>query len=79
MHDRSPYPGTPRWVKVIGILALVVLLLLVILIVAGNGTHGPRRHAGDASDLTPPTRMITTQAPPGDALGGHDLSLRGRG
>lgn len=35
--------GTPRWVKVFGIIAIVVILLFVILLVIG-GSHGPRRH-----------------------------------
>jgi hypothetical protein len=37
--------GTPRWVKVFGIIALAVILLLVILLlVAGPGGHGPGMH-----------------------------------
>lgn len=39
------YPGTPRWVKVFGIIALVLLLLVVLRltgVVAGD--HGPGRH-----------------------------------
>ena len=55
MADRPPYPerdalaprgpatGTPRWVKVSGIIALAVLLLLLILLLVG-GNHGPSRH-----------------------------------
>jgi hypothetical protein len=35
--------GTPRWVKVSGIIALAVLLLLLVLLLAG-GNHGPGRH-----------------------------------
>ncbi len=37
-------PGTPRWVKVFGVIALVVVLLFVILMFAGSGRHGPSRH-----------------------------------
>jgi hypothetical protein len=33
--------GTPRWVKVFGIIALALLLLFVILMLTG---HGPGRH-----------------------------------
>lgn len=36
----------PRWVKVFGIIALVVALLVVILLVTGGGGHGPGRHSG---------------------------------
>jgi hypothetical protein len=53
------YPGTPRWVKVSGIVALVVILVLVIVMFATGGQHGPGRHlpSGDAGgqSLTPPT------------------------
>ena len=42
--DRPPYPGTPRWVKVFGIIVIVLVLLFVILHLAGGGfgpTHRP--------------------------------------
>ena len=35
--------GTPRWVKVFGIVGLVLVLLLVIILLTG---HGPGRHMG---------------------------------
>ncbi len=43
--DRESSAGMPRWVKVIGILALVVVLLFVILMFGGghdasNWSHG---------------------------------------
>jgi hypothetical protein len=41
--DRGLAAGTPRWVKVSGVIALAVLLLLLILLLAG-GNHGPGRH-----------------------------------
>jgi hypothetical protein len=51
MHDETAAdragesrPGTPRWVKVFGIITLVVVLLFVILKLAGGGGHGPSRH-----------------------------------
>jgi hypothetical protein len=48
MADLPPDPdlttGTPRWVKVFGIIAAVVVLLFVILLIAGGGQHGPGRH-----------------------------------
>jgi hypothetical protein len=45
MADPPPYPGTPRWVKVFGTIALVVVLLFVILLFTrGPGGHGPGRH-----------------------------------
>jgi hypothetical protein len=45
MADLPPYPGTPRWVKVFGIIAIGLLLLVVILLLTGGpGRHGPGRH-----------------------------------
>ena len=43
-HDLGSPPGTPRWVKVLGIIALVVALLAVIAMFVGGGDHGPGRH-----------------------------------
>jgi hypothetical protein len=48
--DRGSTAGTPRWVKVFGIIALVLILVFVILLLTGGGGgHGPGRHtaAGD--------------------------------
>lgn len=42
--DGQAPPPTPRWVKVFGIIALVVLLLLVVGLLTGRGEHGPGRH-----------------------------------
>jgi hypothetical protein len=43
--------GTPRWVKVFGLLAVLILVLLVViaLLVGGHGPgrHTQSRHAGD--------------------------------
>jgi hypothetical protein len=42
-HDgATAYPGTPRWVKVSGIVAIGLLLLVVLLVVAtALGLHTP--------------------------------------
>jgi hypothetical protein len=57
--DRGPagaYPGTPRWVKLLGIAVLVVVLLVIIVMVAVGGQHGPGRHLpGGAGGQTPAT------------------------
>jgi hypothetical protein len=37
--------GTPRWVKVSGIVVLALVILFVIVTVTGGGGHGPGRHA----------------------------------
>ncbi len=49
MAERSPATGpddrqgTPGWVKVFGVIAVVAVQLVVILLLVGGG-HGPRRH-----------------------------------
>jgi hypothetical protein len=50
MANRPPYPGTPRWVKVFGIIVIVAVLLVVAMMFIGGGKHGPGRHSpsGDA-------------------------------
>ncbi len=56
MADLPPY-RTPRWVKIIGIVALVLVLLVGIMLVTGlGGPHGPSRHlrSGGAGVYTPP-------------------------
>ena len=65
MADPPPYPdtgddtgvgsdstaSTPRWVKVFGIIALLVVLLFVILLFTrGPGGHGPGMHGGGGGD-----------------------------
>ena len=62
MADLPPYPGTPRWVKVSGIVVGVLVLLVVILLVAGGGPgrHGPGRHI--PGNDTPPS-SVTGDAP----------------
>jgi hypothetical protein len=37
-------PSTPRWVKVSGIVAIILVLLAVIMMFIGGGKHGPGRH-----------------------------------
>lgn len=52
----TAYPGTPRWVKVFEIVALMLVLLVVIMMFASGGGHGPGRHlpSGDAGGNTLP-------------------------
>ena len=65
MADPPPYPGTPRWVKVFGIIAFVVVLLVVDRIFIG-GEHGPGRHApsGDTGGQVSPSSIMEDHAPP---------------
>ena len=45
MADPPPYPGTPHWVKVSGIIASGLVAVAIILAVTGiGGPHGPGRH-----------------------------------
>ncbi|MDP9478690.1 MAG: hypothetical protein M3R38_23910 [Actinomycetota bacterium] len=66
MADPSPDAGTPRWVKVFGITAIVLVLLFVGLMLFGGGNHGPGRHApsGDAGGQAPPPSVTEDHAPP---------------
>jgi hypothetical protein len=71
MTDPSRYPdtgGTPRWVKVLGIIALVVALLVVVmLLIGGGGGHGPGRHAAGGDT---PTSSIADDRAASRGLGG---------
>jgi hypothetical protein len=52
-------PGTPRWVKVFGIIALVLILVFVISLLTG-ARHGPGMHtpSGDAGGYPRHSRVI---------------------
>jgi hypothetical protein len=53
------YPGTPGWVKALGVIALIVVLLIAFILVTGlGGPHGPQRHGGSA-----PTAAVTQPVP----------------
>jgi hypothetical protein len=43
--ERRPGAGTPRWVYLFGVIALVLVLLIAIVMLTGAGGHGPSRHA----------------------------------
>jgi hypothetical protein len=47
-RDGDSIAGTPRWVKIFGIVALVVLALFVVLLLIG-GPHNPGRHMGGSN------------------------------
>lgn len=62
--DRESTTATPRWVKVFGIIALVVVLLFIILrFTRGPGGHTPSRHFGGQA---PPSGV-----PEDGSRGGH--------
>ncbi len=64
MADPPPYPGTPRWVKVFGIIVIVLVLLVVAMMFIG-GEHGPGRHtpSGDAGGQIAPYSVIEDHVP----------------
>lgn len=49
-HDKTP---TPRWVKWLGIVAVVLALSFVVMLLFGGSNHGPRRHM-PSSGITEP-------------------------
>ena len=53
VSDTPKYPGTPRWVKIVGSAALVCIVLLVVVLVAHG--HGPQRHFGSLTPTLPPS------------------------
>jgi hypothetical protein len=55
-------------VKAVGIVALALVILVIVLIVAGGGSHGPGRHAGDEMW---PAGVREDGTPSGSAAGGH--------
>ncbi len=67
--DRASTAGTPRWVKVFGLVLLLLVLLFVILRLTGvGGQHGPSRH-GDSGDTTPAAGTVAET--PGSGIGSH--------
>ena len=66
MANRPTYPGAPRWVKVFGIIVIVLVLLVVAMMFIGGGEHGPGRHtpSGDAGGQVPPSSVMEDHAPP---------------
>ncbi len=63
--------GTPRWVKVFAIVALLAVVLVVVLILTGRaGEHSPRRHAA-AGDTTPAGGVAGHTGPPAGVMHAH--------
>ena len=59
-RDRGPTSSAPRWVKVFGIITLILIVLLVIMLLIGG--HGPGRHRPSAGlgGHTPPAGLHTS-------------------
>ena len=62
-------PGAPRWVKIVGMVALLLALTAVGLALAG-GEHSPGRHLG--GDDAPPTRTAPGGSGHTPPPGAHD-------
>jgi hypothetical protein len=62
--NRPPYPGTPRWVKVFGIIVIVLAVLVIAVMLISGGEHGPGRHtqSGDAGDRVTPSSAMEAYA-----------------
>jgi hypothetical protein len=56
-----PMPATPRWVKVTGIVTVLLVLALLATALVGGG-HGPGQHGGLGS-LAPPPASSTAPQP----------------
>src|SRR6266540_4771369 len=72
--DTGVGPGTPRWVKVFGIIVIILVLLVGIIMFTGiGGQHGPGRHipSGGTGGQTPPSSVVEDYTPPGRDLGSH--------
>ncbi|MDQ3719705.1 MAG: hypothetical protein M3350_02830 [Actinomycetota bacterium] len=76
-RGREPTTGAPRWVKVSGIITLVVVLLVAILLLAGGGDHGPGRHTspGDAGGQAAPSSAVPEEA---GGVGRHNAPAGGQ-
>lgn len=76
MADPPPYPGTPCWVKVSGIIVTVVLVLLLgirMLVPGAGGGHGRGAHApSGAGDDTLTISVVQDQTAFGSDGGGHN-------
>ena len=54
-HGHVSTTGTPRWVKVSGIIVLILVVLFIILQLTGvAGDHGPGRHAAPGGSILTP-------------------------
>jgi hypothetical protein len=57
----SPYPGTPSWVKVFGLITLIVAVLFAILHIAGGGIGSFEDHFHHGMSADRPAVAILRQ------------------
>jgi hypothetical protein len=64
--DRETRPRTPRWVILLGIVALILVLLVGFILITGlGGPHGPGRHEPSGGTALPWAALAGT---PGDPI-----------
>ena len=51
MNNHESITRTPRWVKVSGIIAILLILLVVITMLISGGEHGPGRHMPSSNSM----------------------------
>ena len=51
MSERKSTTSTPRWVKVSGIVVIILVLLVVAIMFISGGEHGPGRHMPSSSSV----------------------------
>ena len=70
MADLPPY-STPRWVKILAIITLVLVLLLGALHLSGiGGNHGPAQHLPSGSGTPLPSSLTVRYVWPDEGHGG---------
>lgn len=64
-YDRESSTGIPRWVKVSGIVVLLVALLVAVVMLISGGQHGPSLHgSGGIGGPEPPSSIAAAQVSP---------------
>lgn len=62
--DGEATGGTPRWVKIFGLVVAGLVLLFVIVQFVGDGGHGPGRHGGGGEPAPTDVTGDVGHAPP---------------
>ena len=57
MADLRPYPGTPRWVKILGIIVIVLVVLFATLHLSGS-EFGPGMHMNPGMQMQPTEHSV---------------------
>jgi hypothetical protein len=63
MADPPAYPGTPRWVKAFGIIAIAVVLLFVVRLLTVGGEHARHTPSDASGGHTPPSSVTEGHKP----------------